>query len=106
MKGHLCTWGAQCPLFAAWHRTMNSRVCVYDNGGKTADRYSVLIKRTASGKKVVEIYGMSDDPLSPQGINQYSHTAANGFRDFAFLGKRVRVIDLPEDVRKAIEHRI
>lgn len=106
MKGHLCNWGEQCPLFRSWHATMRRRVRVFDNGGTTADRYSVLIQRTMSSRRVLDIYGMSGDPLSPAGINQFSHSAANPFRDFQHLGKRVQVQDLPADVRTAIEHRL
>lgn len=106
MKGHLCTWGEQCPLFTAWHGVMRRRVRVFDNGGKTADRYSVCIQRTTGGKKVLDIYGMSENPNDPQGVNQFSHSAANRFKDMAFLGKRINVQDLPAEVIRAIEHRI
>ena len=39
------------------------RVGVWDNGGKTVDRYTVVSGRSA--------YGMSDKPQHPQGFNQY-----------------------------------
>lgn len=106
MKGHLCNWGEQCPAFTAWHNTMSRRVRVFDNGGKTVDRYSVLIKRIQGGRSVIDIYGMSEDPSSPRGVNQFSHSAANQFRDFAYLGTRVQVQDLPDEVIRAVEHRL
>lgn len=99
-------FGEQHPAFRYWHNTMARRVRVFDNGGKTLDRYSVIIARTVSGARVLEVYGMSADPQNPQGFNQYSHSAKNKFSDFAFLGKRVQVHDLPEAVIQAIENRI
>ena len=38
-------------------------VTVYDDGGKTIDRYTVVIGN--------DVYGMSDNCLSPNGFNQY-----------------------------------
>lgn len=100
------SFGTQHPSFLPWHNLMQRRVRVYDNGGKTVDRYSVCIQRTQNGTRVLDIYGMSENPKSPQGFNQFSHTVANPFRDMAFLGRRVAVQDLPEEVIEAIEERI
>jgi len=36
---------------------------IYDNGGKTIDRYTVILDGA--------VFTMSYDPLSPQGVNQY-----------------------------------
>jgi len=36
---------------------------LYDNKGKTIDRYTVIINRDA--------YTMSENPLSPQGVNMW-----------------------------------
>lgn len=100
------SFGTQHPSFLLWHSLMRRRVRVFDNGGRTADRYSVLIQRTVNGRRVIDIYGMSAYPFHPQGINQYSHTVDNPFKDFRFLGKIVAVQNLPPDVIKAIEDRI
>ncbi len=48
-------------------------VKVYDNGGKTVDRYTILI----DNGKDIDFYTMSDDPFSPLGVNQYSHSWPN-----------------------------
>ena len=37
---------------------------IYDNGGETADRYTVVVGGS--------VYGMSDEPFHPQGVNLYS----------------------------------
>lgn len=68
---------------------------IYDNGGETFDRYTVII-----GK---EVYGMSHNPNSPQGFNQYSGTLAElpGARQ----GERITLESLPEEVQEAIKDR-
>jgi hypothetical protein len=40
-------------------------VKVYDNGGKTIDRYTVIIQTTG------HVYGCSDAPQHPQGVGTY-----------------------------------
>lgn len=102
-------FGAQHPSFTPWHNTMRRRVRVYDNGGKTMDRFTVVIYRTSRGATFSDIYGMSENPSDPQGFNQFSHSGSGriqyGDQDPLF-GKRVQVQDLPEAVIKAIESRL
>ena len=101
---HYCSHGEQCPLLSQFFRTMRARVRVWDNGGSTADRYTVAIKRTSNGVTLWDIYTMSDDARSPQGINQYSHTDTNG--QYNWTGKREKVWDLPREVINAIIDRV
>lgn len=68
---------------------------VYDNGGETADRYTVIIDNN--------VYLMSDNLLSPQGVNQYNGKLYDA--PLARTGERVVLESLPEDVQKAIEQR-
>lgn len=68
---------------------------VYDNGGQTFDRYTVIIDG--------DVFGMSDNPLSPQGFNQYSGKLHE--LPLARQGERVVPESLPEQVQKAIEAR-
>lgn len=106
---HLCSWGEQCPMFTAWHRVMSRRVRVWDNGGKTADRYTVVIYRTVRGATFSDVYGIGEDPNSPQGFNQFSHSGSGRISYDSpdpLMGLRVKVQDLPKEVIKAIEHRI
>ena len=79
-----------------------SKIKVYDNGGKTLDRYTVLIRNYEMGG--FDVYTMSSDPLSPQGINQYNHTAdlINTIRIAETSGKRIDYELLPLDVKRAI----
>lgn len=71
------------------------KITVYDNGGRTLDRYTVF--------KGDNVYTMSKDPLFPLGVNQYIGTRKQmlGMR----LGRKVPVNKLPSDVRKAIKSR-
>ena len=70
----------------------------YDNGGQTADRFTVVYmdqpERTAG---VFACVGMSKRPFHPQGFGQHS-TAMPG----KHLGKRVALSSLPADCQKLV----
>ena len=88
---------------------MPRKVRVYDNGGTTADRFTVAILRTQKGKHVADIYTMSLNPDLPNSVNMFSHTTEHDIRYSPFLkidGTRIAVHNLPDDVIKAIEQRI
>lgn len=74
---------------------MASKIIVYDNGGRTIDRYAVL--------KGNNFYTMSSNPMSILGVNQFrgNRRMALGMR----LGRKVPLSKLPFDVRKAIMKR-
>lgn len=71
----------------------------YDNGGKTADRYTVIYMSDLNQWKYNSYgaRGMNDQPFHPQGICQF--TVATPGRH---LGKRIRFTDLPIDCQKAV----
>lgn len=68
---------------------------IFDNGGKTFDRYTVIIKK--------RVYVMSANALSPQGVNRYLCNVADLDRES--VGEPIGLEDVPEAVRKAIENR-
>ena len=68
---------------------------VYDNKGKTLDRYTVIINKA--------VFTMSSNPLSPQGFNQFAGIVRQ--LDKASLGKKVDFKQLPQEVRRAIIER-
>jgi hypothetical protein len=75
-----------------------TKITVYDNGGKTADRYSVII-----GK---DVYSMSDNATSPNGVNMYAgEIGADVHPSFLKSMKQVKVQTLPQAVQKAIKQR-
>jgi len=80
---------------------MFKNVSVYDNGGKTHDRYTVVHHDT-DGQK--HFYGMSKDPHHPQGFNQYSGSSGDGYEEGPHLGKKLKQV--PEHLHKAIKERI
>jgi len=74
-------------------------VRIFDNQGETFDRYTVLIDN--------EIYGMSHNPLSPQGFNQYCGELTSDI-NFDCLGEEIteQYLSLPHKVFVAIHQRV
>lgn len=78
------------------------RVSVYDNGGKTADRYTVSIIGENWNENY--IYGMNDMPFHPAfGFSQF---VGENLQPNKNWGKKIRLIDLNKDVLRAIEQRM
>lgn len=72
----------------------------YDNGGKTADRYTVVyIDQPEYQSGTFAAVGMSEDPYAPQGFGQ--HCIAMPGRH---LGKRVAFKNLPEKCQSLVIH--
>lgn len=77
-------------------------VNVYDNKGKTADRYTAVYTKKINGEYVY--LAMNDYPCHPQGI------ALHGFNrsridkpSYKHLGKKIKFEDLPIDCKKLIK---
>ena len=71
---------------------------VWDNGGRSFDRYTVRICN--------DYFGMSTNPTHPQGFNQYIGSYPD--IDESVLGKEIKqneYITLPYEVRGAITMR-
>ena len=75
------------------------KVKCYDNGGKTADRYTVVYLELVSGLRYYNAVGMSCAPFHPQGVGQHC-TAQLG----RHLGKRIAFDDLPDDCKILVEN--
>jgi len=65
---------------------------IYDNGGKTADRYTLYVRNYKD--KLWQTYGFSENCRSVQGFNQYCGDTAKPVA----CGKRIGWDDLPDDV--------
>jgi len=76
---------------------MNPSLRIYDNGGKTIDRYTAVYMNQREGKRLYSALGMSKHPFHPQGFGQHC-TAMPG----RHLGKRIGLHDLPPDCRQAV----
>jgi len=87
---------------------------VYDNGGKTFDRYTVVYTPYPlpsedfphkTGTPVFEYVTMSDSPFHPQGFCQHGESV--GQRPTGgwggTCGKVIRFEDLPEDCQQVVE---
>lgn len=74
-----------------------NEIRIYDNGGTTFDRYTVVYMNERERNGLYGARGMSEDPFHPQGVGQYC-TAAPG----RHLGKRIRFEELPEKCQKLV----
>ena len=74
------------------------KVTIYDDDGRTFDRYTVICKDGS-------VYGMSHDPFYPQGFCQYCGDLKNFKHGLTHTGKLVKFTDLPKDVKLAIRQR-
>lgn len=77
-------------------------LAVYDNGGKTADRYTAIYGAPLWSHEWCRVgclpcRSMSADPFHPQGVGMFGE-AERG----PHLGRKVRFLDLPEPVRRCI----
>ena len=71
---------------------------IYDNGGKTVDRYTVVYMNIQEGPGLYGCRGMSEHPFHPQGFGMYG-SAMPG----RHLGKRIAFEQLPQDCQKLVE---
>lgn len=77
---------------------MKTNIRIYDNGGKTFDRYTaVFMDHPERQHGTFYALGMSDKPFNPQGFGQ--HCAAMPGRH---LGRRIALEALPPDCQKAV----
>lgn len=71
-------------------------ISIFDNGGKTFDRYTVIIDNKHA-------YTMSVNALSPQGVNRFLCDVTD--LNWEAIGEPIGLKNVPEAVRKAIENR-
>lgn len=71
---------------------------IYDNGGKTIDRYTVLfMDQPEHQHNTFSALAMDSTPFHPQGFGQHC-TAMPG----RHLGRRIEFKDLPTDCQKLV----
>lgn len=74
---------------------------IYDNGGKTADRYTIVPPRWAGAshydrrRALWEALASGSTPFHPQGFGQHTEAMPG-----PHLGRRIKWADLPADVQK------
>lgn len=82
-------------------------IAIYDNNGKTADRYTVVFEpytlpkdgRVYSGCDVYPYLGMSGAPFHPQGVGMHGESVG---RRIVLRDKVIRFEDLPADCQRAV----
>lgn len=77
----------------------------YDNGGSTADRYTVMLGGSlwsADMGRTVFYLAMSGAPTHPQGFSQWGEMPAANRTGF---GRHVRWLDLPDHIRAHVAAR-
>lgn len=77
----------------------------YDNGGETADRYTVVFTGHYKQTPLDQFLhiGMSENPFHPMGVG--CHGASDTQIDrpaYSHLGRKIKFNDLPEDCKKCI----
>lgn len=84
-------------------------LAIYDNGGKTFDRYTVFYKLPKDAEKYNGSYwigyrGMSEDPFAPNGFGIYDEMKAHevaAYRSSVYRHS-AKWSDLPEQVKKSV----
>lgn len=87
---------------------------VFDNKGKTADRYTVmftgslLISDGTFANTHVQYLAMSGAPSHPQGVSMWGELTAYEAARFRYRSKhqRIKWDDLPEHIRKHVIARV
>lgn len=77
----------------------------YDNGGESADSYTVVFTGRYTQKTGNEFWylGMSANPFHPQGIGSHgSSPRPIDTPSYKHLGKKIKFNDLPEDCQKLV----
>lgn len=75
----------------------NKKIKVYDNGGRTIDRYTAVYLFEKESDKMYAGRGMCSNPTTPQGIGCYITV-----RPGSHLGKRIKFEQLPEGCKQLI----
>jgi hypothetical protein len=77
----------------------------YDNGGETADRYTVVYTGHYTQKTDRQFWfvNMNASPFHPQGIGMHGeHSEQIDRPTYSHLGKKITFDQLPEDCRKLV----
>lgn len=75
----------------------NKNLKIYDNGGKTFDRYTAVYLNQPEANHCFSARGMSENPTSPQGFGCWT-TAQLG----RHLGKLIKFNQLPSECQRLV----
>ena len=94
----------QCPLCREADPKPKGILSIHDDGGKTCDRYTVVLERWGWGladTRAYPCFTLSSHPGHPQGVSQFG-TCRLG----RHLGKRISWDELPTEVRGHVRRRM
>jgi hypothetical protein len=78
------------------------KIKVFDNGGKTFDRYTVVFPlETYTNTPYYPYIAMSGDPTHPLGFGQHGEIRYPAGR-LSHLGKRIKFSELPEACQRVV----
>jgi hypothetical protein len=78
---------------------------IYDNGGKTFDRYTVVFTGRYRHRTDGEHWylGMSEHPFHPQGFGQHGWSETQiDYPRYSHIGKRISWEQLPPDCQRCV----
>jgi hypothetical protein len=79
------------------------KIRIYDNGGETFDRYTVVFTGNYKGRYGCDYLEMSENPYYPQGFGQHGwDRQVIDYPKYSHLGKKIKFIDLPEDCQDCV----
>lgn len=76
---------------------------IYDNEGKTFDRFTVLVP--VKDENYYDVYTMSQNADSPQGVNIYHGTHPGGFGSNKVEGAGEKLKTIPDAVKRGLKAR-
>ena len=79
---------------------MPSRIRIYDNGGKTVDRYTLVVP-SVNEPNMLDMYGFNDVPYYPQGFGQFAGSYGQ-MGSYSHLGKLISFDDLPDQAQRFV----
>lgn len=83
-------------------------LAIFDNRGKTIDRYTVIYAEPivgGDGAVNIGLLDMSSDPFHPQGVGIYTEYPAHVVANWRYRNSRnaARWTDLPDAVQRAVK---
>ena len=74
---------------------------VYDNGGETADRYTVVFDSHDQRPPYYDCLGMSNNPTNPLGFSQWGTCVLGNH-----MGTEINFSELPEHIQQHVKDRL
>lgn len=79
---------------------MPSRIRIYDNGGASVDRYTLVVPSVNEPGKL-DMYGFNENPYYPTGFGQYAGSY-HQMGSYSHLGKLIQFDDLPDQAQRFV----